>query len=447
MKQEAQTFIRQCVVCQKTKYSSQKPGGLLQPLPLPDNVWEDISMDFVTGLPPSKGYTVIMVVVDRFSKGIHLGALNTGFTAYKVAELFVSMVCKLHGLPKSIISDRDPVFISRFWSDLFKFSGTLLRMSSSYHPQTDGQTEVMNRTVEQYLRAFVHEKPSHWFHLLPWAEYHYNTSVHTASGLSPFQVMFGKPAPSIPAYISGSSSVDACDAVLSSRVEILALLRKKLTKAQLQMKAAADKHRRDVSFEVGGWVYLKLQPYRQISVSGVKYHKLAKRYYGPYLIVAKIGSVAYKLSLPPSSKIHNVFHCSLLKPHEGPPPPVIDQLPPDSVENHPLITPLAIVAFQTQIIDGKPVRSALVQWKGLLPDDTSWENWEELRQIHNLEDKVGFVGESIDVNQPSPTRDYEVPNAEGEAPLGKRISKPPKKLEDYVTPFTPLTAGGSIPKI
>lgn len=276
MKKEAQTFIRQCVVCQQTKYSSQKPNDLLQPLPLPNHVWEDVSMDFVTGLSSSKGYTVIMVVVDRFSKAIHLRALASGFTAYKVAELFVSMVCKLHGLPKSIVSDRDPEFISRFLSDLFKFSGTLLRMSSSYHPQTDGQTEVMNRTVEQYLRAFVHEKPSQWFILLPWAEYHYNTSVHAASGLTPFQVMFGKQASSIPSYITGSSTVDACDAVLTSREEILALLRKNLEKAQRQMKATADKHRREVEFPIGYWAYVKLQPYRQTSMSGHKYHKLSK---------------------------------------------------------------------------------------------------------------------------------------------------------------------------
>jgi hypothetical protein len=124
---------------------------LLQPLPIPSQVWEDVSMDFVTGLPHSLGFTVLLVVVDRFSKGIHLGALPTGFTAYKVGDLFTAMVCKHHGIPKSIVSDRDPVFIIRFWTELFKYSGTILRMSSSYHPQTDGQTEVMNRTVEQYF--------------------------------------------------------------------------------------------------------------------------------------------------------------------------------------------------------------------------------------------------------------------------------------------------------
>jgi len=114
-------------------------------------------MDFVTGLPGSHGLTIILVVVDRFSKGIHPGALPTSFTTTKVADLFINMVCKLHGFLKSIVSDRDPVFVSCFWSDLFKLSGTLLHMSSAYQPQTDGQTEVTNRTIEQYLRAFVHD--------------------------------------------------------------------------------------------------------------------------------------------------------------------------------------------------------------------------------------------------------------------------------------------------
>lgn len=319
-------------------------------------------MDFITGLPQSHGYTVILVVVDRFSKGIHLWALPTGFTAYKVAELFVSLFCRNHGVPRSIVSDRDPIFISHFWSDLFKFSGTLLRMSSSYNPQTDGQTEVMNRTVEQYLRACVHDKPSHWFKFLPWAEYHYNTSTHVASGFSPFQVIYGKIPPPIPSYLSGQSAVEACDSLLSTRTEILNCLKKNLTKAQIHMKALADRKRRDTTFLVNAWVFVKLQPYRQTSLSGAKYHKLAKRYYGPYLILERIGPVAYKLALPPHAKIHDVFHVSLLKPHEGPPPSSIDNLPPHSVEHHPLVTPLAVLQFQDRLIDGTTVRFALVQW-------------------------------------------------------------------------------------
>jgi hypothetical protein len=206
------------------------------------------------------------------------------------------------------------------------------------------------------------------------------------------------------------------------------------------MKVAADKHRREVDFAVGSWVYVKLQPYRQTSLSGEKYHKLSKRYYGPYLIVAKVGAVAYRLGLPPQSRIHNVFHCSLLKPHTGPPPSTVDQLPPDSVDNHPLVTPLAVLAFQIQMVNGVPTRFALVQWRGLLPDDTSWEQWEEFCHTHNLEDKVDFDGGNIDVLKPkktvsmNPSKDPLIGAGPSHEPSHtKRQVKPPKKLEDYVT--------------
>ncbi|WVY93545.1 hypothetical protein V8G54_032633 [Vigna mungo] len=400
MAKDVKAFVSQCKVCQQTKYSTKRPRGLLHPLPIPTGVWEDISLDFLTGLPSSNGYTVLLLEVDRFSKAVHLGTLHSGFTAYKVVELFVTLVCKHHGLPKSIVSDRDPIFISRFWSDLFKFSGTLLHMSSSYHPQMDGQTEVMNRTIEQYLRAFVHNKPNHWFKYLPWAEYHYNTSIHSGTGLTPFEVVYGKPPPSIPTYIEGTSSNAGCDSVLTSREEIFALLKANLLKAQIRMKKLADSKRRDLKFEVGSWVYLKLQPYRQVSVSGHKYHKLAKRFYGPFKVLKRIRPVAYKIALPPQSKIHNVFHCSMLKHHEGPVPSSIDNLPLESVENNPLVTPLAVLDFKTVPVDGVLTRFALVQWNGLSPDDTSWEKWQELKSLYDLQDKVLAEGDGIVMQDP-----------------------------------------------
>ncbi|WVZ14092.1 hypothetical protein V8G54_011658 [Vigna mungo] len=401
MAKDTKAFVSQCVTCQQTKYSTTRPEGLLHPLPIPSGVWEDISLDFVTGLPPSNGYTVLLVVVDRFSKAVHLGALNSGFIAYKVAELFVSMVCKHHGLPKSIVSDRDPVFISRFWSDLFKFSGTLLRMSSSYHPQTDGETEVMNRTIEQYLRAFVHQKPSLWFKYLPWAEYHYNTSWYFGSRVTPFEVVYGKPPPSLPSYIEGTSSNAGCDIVLSSREEILSFLRRNYLKAQSRMKKQADSKRREVVFEEGTWV----------SISGHKYHKLAKRFYGPYKVIERIGPVAYRLELPSSSKIHNVFHCSMLKHHEGPIPTQFDLLPPDLVDSSPLITPLAVLDLRTVPIDGTPMRMAL-------------EKWDKLKLIYDLENKVLVEGEDIDTQV-----------GKGTDSRPKRVSKKPlarKPLKDDI---------------
>nr|KYP55263.1 Retrotransposable element Tf2 [Cajanus cajan] len=193
MRADVQHFVAQCHTCQQLKYETKKPAGLLQPLPIPSAIWEDLSLDFITCLPPSRGYTAVLVVVDHFSKGVHFGPLPTHFSAFKVAQLFLDMVCKLHGFPRSLVSDRDPIFISHFWRDLFKLSGTKLRMSTSYHPETNGQTEVINRVLEQYLRSFVHDHPSKWSNFLALAEWSYNTSVHSGTGLTPFEVTYGKP--------------------------------------------------------------------------------------------------------------------------------------------------------------------------------------------------------------------------------------------------------------
>jgi len=134
LKRDVKRFIKECVTCQQNKNIHRRPSGLLQPLPASANVWEDLSMDFITHLPLSHGFTVILVVVDRYSKGVHLGALPTGFTAFNVATLFMKIICKLHGFPKSIASDRDPIFVSNFWRELFRLSGTRLRLSIAYHP-------------------------------------------------------------------------------------------------------------------------------------------------------------------------------------------------------------------------------------------------------------------------------------------------------------------------
>ena len=141
-------FLKACDVCQRFKSDCMKPAGLLQPLPIPTTIWTDISMDFIEGLPPSNGYTVIMVVVDRLTKYAHFAALKHPFTAATVAKVFIAKVVRLHGIPASIVTDRDRVFLSSFWQALFQLQGTQLCMSSSYHPQSDGQTEVMNHTLE-----------------------------------------------------------------------------------------------------------------------------------------------------------------------------------------------------------------------------------------------------------------------------------------------------------
>ena len=155
-------MVQSYPICLQAKPDRARYPGLLQPLPVPQSSWEIISMDFVEGLPPSGAANAILVVVDKFSKFAHFIALKHPFTAKTVAQLFLDHIYCLHGLPTSIISDRDKIFTSQFWQALFKVAGTSLRLSSSYHPQTDGQTERVNQCLETFLRCFAHSCPSQW---------------------------------------------------------------------------------------------------------------------------------------------------------------------------------------------------------------------------------------------------------------------------------------------
>lgn len=192
IKQAVTEFVQQCQVCQQAKHENCKYPGLLTPLKVPNGAWEDISMDFIEGLPKSKGFTVILVIVDRYTKYSHFIPLKHPFTAATVVELFLNNVVKLHSMPLTITLDRDKKFTSKFWSELFKRWGTKLQLSTAYHPQTDGQTERVNQCLEMYLRCAVHDSPTQWASWLPLAEFWYNTSHHTSLGCTPFKVVYGK---------------------------------------------------------------------------------------------------------------------------------------------------------------------------------------------------------------------------------------------------------------
>ena len=151
MKQDVEQFIKQCQICQQAKHLHKHSQGLLQPLPIPEGAWQNISLDFVEGLPKSEGYSVILVVVDRFTTYAHFIPLKHLYTALSVARVLFDTVIKLHGLPKSMVSDRDKVFTSIIWKELFCLMGVKLEFSTAYHPQTDGQTERDNQFLEMYL--------------------------------------------------------------------------------------------------------------------------------------------------------------------------------------------------------------------------------------------------------------------------------------------------------
>jgi hypothetical protein len=218
-------------------------------------------MHFISGLPVSHKYNCIMVVVDKFSKYAHFLPLAHPFTALTIAKLYLNEVFKLHGLPSSIISDRDPIFTSKLWQELFKLAGTQLCMSSAYHSQSDGQTKRVNQCLEAYLRCFVQSCPRQWSSWLSLTEFWYNTYYHTALGNSPFEVLYGH-APSQFGLVSGEQClVPELQDLLSSRQHMLQQVKMHLQRAQDRMKKQADKGRMERTFKVGHRVFLKLQPF------------------------------------------------------------------------------------------------------------------------------------------------------------------------------------------
>jgi len=207
-------------------------------------------MDFIEGFPRMGGKSVILTIIDRFSKYAHFIALSHPYMAISVARAFFDNIVRLHGVPCSIVSDRDPVFTSAFWMELFSLVGVKLRLSTAFHPQTDGQSEVTNRIIGVYLHCLACDKPKSWLRWLPWAEYCYNTSFQTALKTTPFQVVYGRLPPSLLSNEPGLAKLPAVDRQLMDRDEFLADIRDRLLHAQDLMWAQHDRHHREVEFQV-----------------------------------------------------------------------------------------------------------------------------------------------------------------------------------------------------
>jgi hypothetical protein len=379
MKVDVDNFVKQCVVCQKAKHSQQHPAGLLQPLPIPVGPWQDISMDFIEGLPSSDHCNVIVVVVDRFTKYAHFFATKHPYTAQTIAQLILDNVVKLHGLPKTIVTDRDPVFLSKFWKELFQLYGVKLTMSTAYHPQTDGQTERVNQCLEMYLRCAIHDSPKQWKKWLPLAELWYNSSFHSSLGCSPFKALYAyEPNLALTPTVSTETSATVTEMIQHRELHLQAL-KDHLATAQNKMKVQADKKRTCLEFAVGEQVLLKLQPYVQSSVANRPYPKLAFKYYGPYEVLEKIGKVAYKLKLPEGSLIHPVFHISQLKAFTPAYTPVFSELPMVSDITASTTEPEAILGRRLVKKGNHAIPQIKVKWSNLPETAATWEDYNVLK--------------------------------------------------------------------
>jgi transposase InsO family protein len=221
-------FVRSCTTCQRNKTETLHPAGLLQPLEVPTQVWSDISMDFIEHLPKVHGKSVILTVVDRFSKFAHFIAVGHPYTASSVARAFFTEIARLHGFPKSIVSNRDPVFTRHVWRNLFKQAGVQLKMSTAFHLQIDGQSEAINKTISMYLRCITGDRPRAWLDWLPWAEYVYNTAYHSALRTSPFQVVYGRPPPDLLPNTPSTTTAPTIDNLLQERDSFITDVRERL---------------------------------------------------------------------------------------------------------------------------------------------------------------------------------------------------------------------------
>lgn len=421
MKQQVKELVRQCIICQQAKTERVSPAGLLQPLPIPQRPWAVISLDFIEGLPKSGGYNAILVVVDKFSKYAHFLPLTHPFTALDIAKVFMQEIFKLHGMPMGIISDRDRIFTGQVWQELFRLCHTELKMSSSYHPQTDGQTERVNQCLETYLHCSVHSCPSNWSKWLSLAEYWYNTCFHSSLGRTPFEVIYEHLPREFGIDQVAENTVPDLAAWLKEREVLRELLQQQLKQAQDRMKKQVDRHRTERTFEVGDSVLLKLQPFIQTSIARRPFQKLAFRYYGPYTIQAKVGAVAYRLNLPPTSKIHHVVHVSLLKRAVGAEVPVNAQLPPPNTVLQAEHSPGGVLDKKLVRVDGTLETRVLIKWSDLPADLATWEDPVKLQQQYLASPPWGQGGPQGGENVTTDKRSHDSDEVEG--PAVRRISE------------------------
>ncbi|CAN6542625.1 unnamed protein product [Malus baccata var. baccata] len=384
MKREIAEYVSRCIVCQQVKAERKKPFGRLQPLPVPQWKWENITMDFVYKLPRTQnGFDGIWVVIDRLTKSAHFIPVREKYSLNKLAQLFISKVVKYHGVPVNIISDRDPRFTSKFWTAFQEALGTRLLYSTAYHPQTDGQSERTIQTLEDMLRSSVMQFGDSWHDRLDLMEFAYNNSFHSSIGMSPFEALYGKACRTPLCWSEVGERILEGPEIVDETTQNIQVIKSNMKVAQDRQKSLADQHTTDRMYNVGDYVFLKLSPWRGVVRFGKK-GKLSPRYIGPYEITERIGEVAYRLELPSElSKVHNVFHVSMLRHYVSDPSHVI---PPQPLEINPDLTydeePVTILDWKDKTLRNKTVSLVKVLWRNHSAEEATWETEERMRDMY-----------------------------------------------------------------
>jgi hypothetical protein len=379
MHMDIKNYVTTCDICQKNKASTQSPQGLLEPAPIPKRKWEQVSLDLITGLPTTpRHHNAILVVVDSLSKRAHFIATNQKVTGRGIAQLFLDHIFKHHGLPKVIISDRDPRFTGHFWRSLHGLLGIKLAMSTSNHPQTDGQTERTNRTLEQILRSYTNLEQSDWDLKLTLAEFAYNDSQQASTHLTPFQIDTGQ-HPHRPGAIQTPTNTPEANDYAQTIQNLTNIAQDNIQRAQAYQAEYANQSRRIETFKVGDQVLLHKAAFSD-PLKDARLPKLAPYWFGPFKVLQQ-HKTAYRLQLPDESRIHPVFHASLLKLYHAVSPrttqrPVRQQMPPD-IHHDDTLEVERIITTRTH----RRQKQYLVQWKHRPAEDATWLTAQDLDRL------------------------------------------------------------------
>lgn len=253
------------------------------------------------------------MIVDQLTKSAHFVPIKTSMSMVKLTEIYIEQIVRLHGIPSSIVSDRDPRFTSKFWESLQAALGTKLRLSYAYHPQTDGQTERTIQSLEDFLRACVLEQGVSRVECLPLIEFTYNNSFHSSIGMALFEALYGRRCRTPLCWYESGESALLGPEVVQETTDKVKMIQEKMRASQSRQKSYHDKRRKDIEFQVGDHVFLRVNPITGVG-RALKCRKLTPRFVGPFEIVEKVGIVAYRIALPPSlSNLHDVFHVSQLQ--------------------------------------------------------------------------------------------------------------------------------------
>ena len=385
---DAEAYVASCDACQRAKPSQQLPMGLLMPLAAPARPWEQVSLDFITNLPKTtEGHDAIAVFVCKLSKMVRYVATTTDITAPRLAELFLREIVAHHGFPLSFVSDRDPRFTAHFWTALWARVGTTLAMGTAFHPQSDGQTERANRTLETMLRSVVNFKQSDWHKHLPLAELACNSAVQSTTGVSPFQLVYGREAAlpldhALAPLREGMAPCPSAEEFAAKMQAVWSRAQQAIAAAGLRQKKAADKRLREAAFAVGDKVMLSTE-HLQLTDARARTAKFADRFIGPFEVQRVVNANAYELALPPSLRIHPTINVQRLKKWTAsddarfpgrPEQPTRPAPAADSDNGAPAWEVERVLAHRTV----RRKRQYLVEWAGYGRWEATWEPEEYL---------------------------------------------------------------------